>query len=163
MIRNILRLVFFIFLLTVTHNVESQCRLSDLPQGDTIALNNLWGKLRRAVNSKKKSELSKFFNFPFYCAPINADNKDSATVLVTKKMFLNKYYEILLLENFTDLVTHNRISEVLVGDLQDDASCAYSVSFPLAKSSKKSEGLQVFMTFKKIKSQYKIISIWTVP
>ena len=150
-------------LTTITLKGQAQCKVTELQTSDTLELKRMWNELRKAVESKNKLEMSKFFSFPFYSAPIIDGINDSSTVLVTRKTFFENYYKVLLLRNFIELLEKRELLDLLVSDFKEDGTCIYNISSLMSKNSKKSGGNQVFMSLKKIKTKYKFISIWTIP
>lgn len=156
-------LFILIFALLSPVHAQSNCAilLQDLKASKKVSLTKFWDGLKQAIQKKNKKSMSRFFNFPFYGAPLNSE--DTSFIVVTKKIFLSRYYKVLLAVPFVKGLNPGKVDEALSSSMNDKNECAINISFPLVSPSKKWEGLQVFMTIEEINSEFKVVSIWTTP
>jgi hypothetical protein len=150
-------------LLTCNVFAQEKCNISELSKSQQKELKLFWNDLKYAINRKDKIALQKLFNFPYNCSFCVTAKNDKPYIIVNAKSFIKENYKIFFSEYFLDIVNNHEILKILNGDIVENGKCEYSFSFPIIKPSKKSEGIQGFLTVKQLGKKYKIFSAWAVP
>ncbi len=158
---RILLLVLLAVCTTSDMHSQDKCDIKMIDSSKRYMLNKFWNDLGLAVNKKDRNQMMKYFHFPFTCAPLIGDDTIAATV--TKKSFKTKYYKLLLFDSVVKTLNNKKIDDVISYLEDDNKDCAINIDFLLVGASNKGGGLQMFMTLKEFRSEFKVVAIWTVP
>jgi len=137
---------------------------------DSILLRNFWTDLTSAINTNDKNRLAALCEFPFYCRPCIDDttlkNNDHVTIKVTKQLFYQSQYKEFFDKPVRDEVEkHKSFDKYFFHPSFNDKNKrnGFMFSYTIVAPSKTWEGLQGFIYLRKVKGQYKITGIDTVP
>lgn len=158
------------FLVATKADSYSQIRFSaPVSKADSISIEVFWKSFRSSVQHKDKQKLASLFKFPFYCHQcidyVQANDEYDATVIVSKKIFLDSVYKL-----FFDIPTLNKRTARIWTDTilfhkpnDNQTKGGWIFSYAIIAPSKEYEGIQGFIYIRKQNGRYIIDGLDTVP
>jgi len=137
---------------------------------DSVMLDKFWTELKVAINTNDKAKLATLCDFSFYCRPCIDDTtlkkNNHVTIKVTKALFYESQYKLFYDKPFKDKVnSYDSFKLSFFYPAYDDngRQSGFSFSYAILAPSERYEGIQGFVYVDKVKGQYKITGIDTVP
>jgi hypothetical protein len=154
----------FCFLLIYTSclTLKGQVPNVNISNIDKNKLKTFWGKFKKAVVSEDKVGLANVCNFPLNCDYCDSINEEKPIVVVTEDNFHKVNHRVFFTKYLKEIVSKKQILQIIFQNDEPNAN-EYNFSYPIVKPSKKGEGKQGFVTLKKIKNEFRIVSIWSIP
>lgn len=144
--------------------------VSEMAVRDSSALKKFWTTFKTAINTNDKAKLSSLCEFPFYCRPCIDDStlKDNnhITIKVSKKLLLESQYKVFFDNRLKNMVNKFRDFRIhIFNPTFNDKTrhSGFTFSYTLVAPSKTWEGSQGFIYIRRIKGEYKITGIDTIP
>ena len=156
-------LIIFGVILLFSSSAQNKCKISNLPPEEKKLLELFWSKLIDGIKTKNKQKIAVICHFAMPCSICDSNGDSSPYLLLTKQGFNKKYHRIFFTDYLFEVVTKNKIFDILFDQEGSSDTCTYNIGFPVIKPSKKWEGVQGFFSIRKIGKTYKIVSIWLVP
>ena len=148
---------------------QQECDSTNL-QKDKVPLQKFWTTFQKAINKNNKAKLASLCRFPFncdYCILDSTKSSDKPYHKVTKAAFDKSQYQIFFTSRLVKEVNkHNLPQDLFIFQPYFntvDKKCSYSFSYIAVDENAQHPGMQHFFDIQKIKGQFKIISVWTVP
>lgn len=157
-------IIFVLLLCLFCFFVKAQSANNKLAitKAEKSKLENFWKKFKKAVLEENKTGIASVCDFPVSCDYCDSVNGDNPNIKITKANFYTVNYRIFFSEYLKEVVNKKKILQI-VGKNNDTNFNEYNFSFPIVKPSKRGEGKQGFFSLEKIKGEFKITSVWSIP
>ena len=167
-----IKIIILSFCILSINKVHSQLKSGrSIVEKDSIDLVIFWKSFKGAIDSGNKSSLANYFNYPFYCFPcldyLKPVDSTTTSIKVSKPLFvksvyklffdlpvLNEYNKELWLKDFVFAPSYEENSQKLNG---------YVFSYVRISPNSRTDGSQGFVYLKRIKGEFKIVGVDTVP